>query len=162
MRYFLPPPDDPFPRTVGGAARIHASGRLDAHPDPEAPDLADGRLVRLSQVPAAEAAAHLAGWEAEAPAHDIPAPAHVIARERSRADRVHPGRLRRQRLAMTLGSDPATVAHWSVPEPPLEADERAWQRLLARLTGATATAAPPAAGDPPPAEDDGSRHHWSA
>lgn len=135
MRYFLPPGVDPVPRTIGGAARIHATGRLDAHPEPESPDLADGRLVRVSRMPVAEARRHLAHWEAEAPAHDIPAPPHVLARERSRPDRIHPGTLRRQRIAVTTGADPATVAHWSVPEPPVEGDERAWQRVLARLGG---------------------------
>lgn len=133
MRYFLPPAEDPVPRAIGGAARISATGRLDAHPEPEFADLAEGRLVRVSRMDAAEARAHLARWEAEAAAHDIPAPAGVLARERSRADRVHAGALRRQRLALTTGTDPMTVAHWSVPEPPSEADARAWDRVLARL-----------------------------
>lgn len=151
MRYFLPPGEDPVPRTIGGAARIGALGRLDAHPEAEAADLADGRLVRVSRMDAAEARAHLAHWEAEAPAHDVPAPARVVARERSRPDRIHPGTLRRQRLALTTGADPVTIAHWSVPEPPTEGDERAWQRVLARLAGA-----PPDDGVHDP------HHDWSA
>ena len=84
-------------------------------------------------------------------AGDLNPPAGVVARERSRADRIHPGTLRRQRIALTTGADPATLAHWSVPEPPTEGDERAWRRALDRL----ADARPGQAGGGP-------RSGWSA
>jgi len=136
MRYFLPPAEDPVPRTIGGAARIGAPSRMDAHPEQDLSGPADDRLIRTMEMGAAEARAHLARWEAEAAAHDIPAPPGVMARERSRPDRIHAGALRRQRLALATSCDPAVLAHWSVPEPPTLADERAWNRVLTRLAGA--------------------------
>lgn len=151
MRYFLPPPEDPIPRAIGRAAPVSGAGRLDAHPEPETADVANGRLVRLSRMDASEARAHLGRWEAEAPAHDLPAPARVVARERSRPDRIHPGTRRRQRIALTTGADPVTLAHWSVPEPPTEDDERAWRRALDRLADA-----------PPGGAGNGPRTGWSA
>ncbi len=133
MRYRLPPPEDPVPRTIGSVARVGASPRLDAHPEQDFGTPAEQRLVRTAHMSAAEAREHLAHWEAEAVAHDLPAPPGVIARERSRPDRVHHGAMRRQRLAIAWDGDSATAAHWSVPEPPDEADERAWHRVLDRL-----------------------------
>jgi hypothetical protein len=133
MRYHLPPPEEPVPRVIGGVARIGASPRLDAHPEQDPGGGADGRLIRTIEMGAAAAHEHLRQWEAEAVAHDIPAPPGITARERSRPDRVHPGSLRRQRLAVAWHGEEATAAHWSVPEPPAAADERAWERVLARI-----------------------------
>jgi hypothetical protein len=133
MRYHLPPREDPVPRTIGGVARIGASPRLDAHPEQDPGSSAEGRLIRTVEFGAAAAHEHLRAWEAEAPAHDIPAPPGVVARERSRPDRVHAGALRRQRLAVAWHGEEATAAHWSVPEPPTPADQRAWERVLARI-----------------------------
>jgi hypothetical protein len=133
MRYHLPPREDPVPRTIGGVARIHASPRLDAHPEQDLGSSAEGRLIRTVELGAAAAHEHLRLWEAEAAAHDIPAPPGVVARERSRPDRVHAGALRRQRLAIAWHGEEATAAHWSVPEPPTPADQRAWERVLARI-----------------------------
>lgn len=133
MRYHLPPREDPVPRTIGGVARIGASPRLDAHPEQDLGGGAEGRLIRTVELSAADAHEHLRQWEAEASAHDIPAPDGVIARERSRPDRVHAGALRRQRLAIAWHGEEATAAHWSVPEPPTPSDQRAWERVLTRL-----------------------------
>jgi hypothetical protein len=136
MRYFLPLGEDPVPRTIGRAARIRATSRLDAHPETDPGAMAGDRLVRTMEMSTADARAHFARWEAEAPAHDIPSPVGVVARERSRPDRIHPGALRRQRLALAEAGDAATLAHWSVHEPPTPADELAWDRVIARLAAA--------------------------
>lgn len=136
MRYHLPPREDPVPRTIGGVAPIGAGPRVEAHPEQEPGGPADGRLIRTVELSAAAAHEHLRRWEAEAPAHDIPGPRGVVARERSRPDRVNTGALRRQRLAVAWRGEEATATHWSVPEPPTSADERAWQRVLARIAAA--------------------------
>lgn len=133
MRYYLPPPEEPFPRTIGGVSRIGANPRLDAHPEQDHGGAAEGRLIRTVELGAAAAHEHLRLWEAEGAAHEIPAPVGVTARERSRPDRVHTGAIRRQRLAMAWHGEEAIAAHWSVPEPPVAADERAWDRVLARI-----------------------------
>jgi hypothetical protein len=132
MRTFLPPEEprrDAGPiRGIPGAGPV--AGRDAAHAAP-APD--DGRLVRTSSMTAAAARSHLATWQGEAPSHPIPAPPGVTARERRRPDRVRPGAVRLQRLAVAVRGDEAAVAHWSVVEPATPADERAWQRALGRV-----------------------------
>lgn len=134
MRYFLPPPDEPPRREITPIGGISATegftGEREAHA--WAPD--DGRLIRTATVTAAQARAHLAHWESEAVSHEVPVPPGIVARERSRVDRVLPGALRRQRLAVAITADAATTVHWSVPEPPTPADERAWRRVIARLS----------------------------
>jgi hypothetical protein len=133
MRYFLPPAEEPVPRTIHGVTSVGATTRASAHPEPEVAGPGEGRLIRSVTLAAAEARAHLARWESEAPAHDVPAPRGILARERSRTDRVRAGIVRRQRLAIAVAGDVATATHWSVPEPPTAEDERAWARVLARL-----------------------------
>ena len=134
MRYFLPPPEETRLRELGAVRGIHGLERPGERGRREAP-AEDGRLIRTSTTSAAEARAHLASWESAGSAREIPAPAGVRALERSFADRVQPGAMRRQRLAIAVQGDAATVVHWSVPEPPTPADERAWARVMERLGG---------------------------
>jgi hypothetical protein len=133
MRTFLPPEE---PRRDAGPIRgiPGAGGVAGRDPAPAAaPPAGDGRLVRTSSTTAAAARAHLATWQGEAPSRPVPAPPGVTARERRRPDRVVPGAVRLQRLAVAVRGDEATVAHWSVVEPATPADERAWQRALGRV-----------------------------
>jgi hypothetical protein len=136
----FPPPEEPSRRRelgairgVAGADAVH--GR-EAGPPPEV----DHRLVRTTTMTAADARAHLATWQGEAASRPIAAPDGVVAHERRRPDRVHPGAVRLQRLAVAVHGDDAAVAHWSVAEPLGPGDERAWERALARI------AAPPERG----------------
>jgi hypothetical protein len=132
VRTFLPPEDPRGRRELGAVGGIRGTdvvvGR-DAAPPPDP----DHRLVRTATMPAAEARAHLTAWEGEAAARPIAAPPGVVARERRRPDGVHPGGVRLQRLAVAVHGDQAGVAHWSVIEPVDPADERVWQRALARI-----------------------------
>jgi len=130
VRYFLPPPD-PTPRREIGAIRAIRSPEADAR-------MGDGRLVRTLTMSVAGARAHMDRWESEAAGYDIPAPPGIVARERSVADRVQAGARRRQRLALAITGETATAAHWSVPEPPRPADERAWERVIARIAAPAA------------------------
>ena len=134
MRYFLPPPDEAPRREIPAIRGIDATEGFTG--EREAPSRApdDGRLIRTVTMTGAQARAHLADWQSESVTHEVPAPPGIIARERSRADRVLAGALRRQRLAVAITADAATAVHWSVPEPPTPADERAWRRVIARLT----------------------------
>lgn len=136
MRYHLPPPDEPVPGTINGVARVSAAPRAAPRSPQERDDPGEDRLIRTLTLTRAEAEAHLREWEAGAAARRIPAPPGVTARERSRADRVVPGAMRRQRLAIAIAGDSASAAHWSVTEPPSSADELAWQRVLSRLGAA--------------------------
>jgi hypothetical protein len=132
MRTFLPPEEPSRRRELGairGVAGPDAVVGREAAPPPEA----DHRLVRTGTTTAAAARAHLAAWQAEAASRPIAAPAGVVARERRRPDRVHPGAVRLQRLAVAVHGDDAAVAHWSVAEPLGPGDERAWERALARI-----------------------------
>ncbi|HET6690885.1 MAG TPA: hypothetical protein VFG74_08480 [Miltoncostaeaceae bacterium] len=138
MRTFLPPEDPRSRRELGAVRGVAAPGAV-AGREPGPPSDADHRLVRTATMTAAAARARLAAWEGEATSRPIAAPAGVAARERRRPDRVHPGAMRLQRLAIAVHGDAAQVAHWSVAEPPAPADERVWQQTLARI------AAPPAA-----------------
>jgi len=132
MRTFLPPEDPRRSRELGAV-------RGDSGPDavlgrePGPPPDADHRLVRTGTMTAAEARAHLATWEGEAASHPIAAPPGVVARERRRPDRVHPGGVRLQRLAVAVHGDAASVAHWSIAEPAGPGDEDAWRRALGRI-----------------------------
>ena len=83
------------------------------------------------ELSAAAAHEHLRPWEAEAAAHDIPAPPGVIARERSRPDRVHAGALRRQRLAVAVTAARRPPSTGRCPSRRWPDDERAWGRALA-------------------------------
>jgi hypothetical protein len=130
VRTFLPPEDPRRPRELGAIRGVAGAGAVqgrDAGPPPDA----DHRLMRTGTMTAAEARAHLAAWEGEAAARTIAAPPGVVARERRRPDRVHPGGVRLQRLAVAVHGDQAGVAHWSVAEPAGPGDERAWERALA-------------------------------
>ena len=132
MRTFLPPEEPSRRRELGairGVAAPDAVHGRAAAPPPEA----DHRLVRTATMTAAAARAHLATWEGEAASRPIAAPAGVVARQRRRPDRVHPGGVRLQRLAVAVHGDGAAVAHWSVAEPVGPGDERAWERALARI-----------------------------
>lgn len=132
MRTFLPPEGPRGRRELGAVRGIAGTGGVtgrDAGPPPDA----DHRLVRTGTMTAAAAQAHMASWEGEAASRPIAAPAGVVARERRRPDRVHPGATRLQRLAVAVHGDAAAVAHWSVAEPAGPADERVWERTLARI-----------------------------
>ena len=143
-----------LPATRGPPAHRASSARSAASPGADAvlgreagpPPDADHRLVRTGTMTAAEARAHLATWEGEAASHAIAAPPGVVARERRRPDRVHPGGVRLQRLAVAVHGDAAAVAHWSVAEPAGPGDER---RVAA---GARADRLPAGAGRLEPAE----------
>lgn len=137
MRTFLPPEDPGRRRELGAVRGIAGAGGVtgrDAGPPPDA----DHRLVRTGTMTAADARAHLASWEGEAASRPLAAPPGVVARERRRPDRVHPGGVRVQRLAVAVHGDAAAVAHWSVAEPAGPADERVWERTLARIAAAPA------------------------
>jgi hypothetical protein len=139
VRTFLPPEDPRGRRELGAVRGVAAPGAVhgrDAGPPPDA----GHRLVRTATMTAADARAHMATWEGEAASRPIAAPAGVVARERRRPDRLHPGGTRIQRLAVAVHGGTAQVAHWSVGEPADPADERVWERTLARI------ATPPAAG----------------
>lgn len=141
MRYFLPPADEPAPRTVHGVTPIGAMPRAGPHPEPDVAPPADGRLVRTVRMPAAEAAPYLARWSSE-PGHaaaPLAAPTGVVARERRRPDRVHPGVRRLQRLAMATTGDETTALHWSAPEPLNPRDRAAWDEALSRIAGRAAS-----------------------
>ncbi|MGE0028415.1 MAG: hypothetical protein AB7O78_09660 [Thermoleophilia bacterium] len=132
MRTFLPPEDPGHRRELGAVRGIAGTGGVvgrDAGPSPDA----DHRLVRTGTTTAADARAHLATWEGEAASRPIAAPPGVVARERRRPDRVHPGGVRLQRLAVAVHGDTAMVAHWSVGEPADPADERVWEKVVARI-----------------------------
>ncbi|HMN98563.1 MAG TPA: hypothetical protein PKD59_04050 [Miltoncostaeaceae bacterium] len=133
MRTFLPPEDPGRRRELGAVSGVSGTGAVaggDAGPAPDA----DHRLVRTATMTAADARAHMATWEGEAASRPVAAPPGVVARERRRSDRVHPGGVRLQRLAVAVHGDTAAVAHWSVSEPADAADERVWQRVLARVS----------------------------
>jgi hypothetical protein len=132
MRTFLPPEDPGRRRELGAVRGVSGAGRVTGRDAGPAPD-ADHRLVRTGTMTAAEARAHLATWEGEAASRPIGAPPGVVARERRRPDRVHPGGTRIQRLAVAVHGDVAEVAHWSVAEPADPADERVWEQTLARI-----------------------------
>lgn len=133
MRYFLPPPDDSPRREIRAIRAVRAPDTIPRERQEADAPLGDGRLIRTLTMSVADAHGHLARWEAEAAGHEIPAPPGVFARERSVADRMQAGARRRQRLALAITGDTATAAHWSVPEPPRPADERAWERVIARV-----------------------------
>jgi hypothetical protein len=135
MRYFLPQPHEA--PGVGGVVPVRAAAGPGAEREGEAPRPGEGRILRTVPMPAADAGAYLARWAAAPPpAHRLEA-GGVPARERTRPDSIHPGAVRRQRLAVATRGDRAVAVHWSAPEPVTEADERAWGRALERL------AAPP-------------------
>ena len=132
MRTFLPPEDPRRSRELGAVRAVSGPDAVlgrEAGPPPDA----DHRLVRTGTMTAAEARAHLATWEGEAASHPIAAPPGVVARERRRPDRVHPGGVRLQRLAVAVHGDAASVAHWSIAEPAGPGDEDAWRRALGRI-----------------------------
>ena len=133
MRFFPRPPDATPRREVGAIPSVGPPDAVARERREADSPLGDGRLVRTLTMSVAESRAHLARWESEAAAHEIPAPPGVVARERSVADRTQRGARRRQRLALAIAGDTATAAHWSVPEPPRPADERAWERVVARI-----------------------------
>jgi hypothetical protein len=131
MRYFVPQPDEG--PALGGVTPVRASAGPAAEQPAEPPRPGDGRIVRTVRMPAAEAPGYLARWaSAPPPAHALEADG-ADARERWRPDAIHPGAVRRQRLAVATLGDEALAVHWSAPEPVTEADERAWRRALGRL-----------------------------
>lgn len=135
MRYFLPPADEPTPRTIRGVAPVGATPRAGPHPEPDLPAPAEGRLVRTVRMPVAEAAAYLARWQSEPGPASAPlaAPPGVTAHERWRPDRVVPGLRRIQRLAIAATGAEATALHWSAPGSLHPGDHTAWESALARL-----------------------------
>jgi hypothetical protein len=132
VRTFLPPEDPGRRRELGAVRGVRGTDGVHARDAAPAPDL-DHRLVRVATMTATEARAHLAAWQGEAASRAIPAPGGVVARERRRPDRVHPGVTRVQRLAVAVHGDTAGVAHWSVAGAAGPGDERAWERALDRI-----------------------------
>ncbi|MGD9573489.1 MAG: hypothetical protein AB7V62_16540 [Thermoleophilia bacterium] len=142
MTYYLPPPEDEGrARGVPGIAPVGAPHGAAGWAGPGEGPAPPERLVRVTRMPAAEAAGHLARWVGERPGvRPLAAPEGVVARERSRADRDRPGGTRRQRLALRVAGGEAVALHWSAPEPVGQADEDAWTRALDRLTAGTVPA----------------------
>lgn len=127
----MPQPDEG--PAIGGVAPVRRPAGPVAEHHAEPPRPGDGRIVRTVRMPAADAAGYVARWAAgPPPAHALEAPG-ATARERSRPDSVHPGGIRRQRLAVATLGDEALAVHWSALEPVTQADERAWARALERL-----------------------------
>lgn len=116
-----------------------------------APTPAEGRIVRIRRLAAAEAAREAARWVTGG-AHHIDGPRGWTVVERVRPDAVT-GLPRRQRLAVGPG-DPATALNLSTLDPPTREDEALWHRTLDRMA-----AAPPARAPEPPAGD---AHDWAA
>lgn len=140
MTYYLPPPDDggSGPLAVSGVRA--APGATSDRGGPVA-GLSDGRIIRTVRMPADQLAGYLRTWEIEPPpAGPIPAPPGVVARERLRPDRVVPGAVRRQRLAVVAEGLEATALHWSAPEPVTADDEAVWRRAVEKMAAAGAAA----------------------
>lgn len=138
VRHFLPPPETTPRREIGALRAVEPPDAVAPRRREADAPLGDGRLVRTLTMAVAEARAHLDRWESEAAGHEIAAPPGIVARERSVADRAQAGARRRQRLALAISGDTASAAHWSVPEPPRPADERAWDRVVARIAASAA------------------------
>ena len=111
------PPPTPRGRQIPRLEALPGPGSaLDEHRSDDAP--AHGRLVRVMELARGESTAYLDRWAAQRPpARRIDVPAGIAAAERRRPE---------------AGAG-ALAAHWSVPEPPMAADMRAWSRLLERL-----------------------------
>jgi hypothetical protein len=133
VRFSLRPHDAPARLELGAIRAVGPTGAVSPERREADAPMGDGRLIRTLTMSVTEARDHVARWESEAPGHEIAAPPGVFARERSVADRAQAGARRRQRLALAIAGDTATAAHWSVPEPPRPADERAWDRIVARV-----------------------------
>ncbi|MFN8121652.1 MAG: hypothetical protein U0237_04395 [Thermoleophilia bacterium] len=141
-------------RTYEGRSPVPRVERLHWDTEHEAdlpPTPAEGRIVRIRRVTAAEGAAETARWAAGG-AHRCEGPSGWTVLERTRPDAVT-GLPRRQRLAVGPG-DPATALNLSVLEPPHRDDDELWHRTLERMA-----AARPAGEPEPPA---GEVHDWAA
>ncbi|MCC6829726.1 MAG: hypothetical protein IT200_00125 [Thermoleophilia bacterium] len=135
----------PVPRVE----RVHWDGD---HHEPDPPHTpAEGRIVRVRSVPAADGATEAARWTADG-ALPCDGPAGWTVLERTRRDAVT-GLPRRQRLAVGPG-DPASVLNLSVLEPPHRDDDELWHRTLERMAAGRPAREP----DPP----DGDGHDWAA
>lgn len=134
----------PVPRVE----RLHWDGDHDADLPPTP---AEGRIMRIRRVAAADGATEAARWTAAGALH-CDGPAGWTVLERTRPDAVT-GLPRRQRLAVGPG-DPATVLNLSVLEPPHREDDELWHRTLERMAGAR----PPREPEPPAGEV----HDWAA
>jgi len=136
FRYVLPPPPDRRRPSLTALARPAPVG-VPASPEPE---LAaghgggdGGRLLRVRRCAAEEATSRRDAWIGAGGARQLAAPPGVDAWERRRPDVATPGGWRRQRLAVAVRAAEALLIHWSVPEPPSEAEEERWTALLLRL-----------------------------
>jgi len=138
-----PQPRRGAPATEAG----HFATPLDVPRIEAAGDLAGGADSRLGIVVTSVAAARnrLGRWhESDPPARAIVSVPGLVARERVVCTGPRSAEPRRERIAIAQSGARAVVGRWSTSEPVSADDERAWVRLLGRISAIQLRARTPA------------------